>query len=80
MEALATGLPILMTPTGNYKHYISLGVKGILSNFKPDEACAQLKKMLTSASHYQEHIDTLAHFNCPTWEQTFEPLVLKWKP
>lgn len=80
MEALASGLPILMTPTGNYKHYISLGVKGILSNFETDEACAQLKKMLTSASHYQEHIDTLEHFDCPTWGKTFEPLLLKLKP
>jgi glycosyltransferase involved in cell wall biosynthesis len=79
MEALASGLPILITPTGNFETYTALGVKGILTGFETEEACAQLQKIISSESYYQEHIDALVHFKYASWEETFKPLRLLLK-
>lgn len=80
LEAMASGIPIVMTPTGNYENYLAMGIRGVLPNFEITEAFSQLKKIITTEAYYQEHFVSLAHFDCPTWGKTFEPLLLKLKP
>lgn len=76
LEAVATRLPMIMTPTGNYKTYVNLAIKGVLKTFSLEETEEYLNLLLSSETNYREHIDALQDFEVTYWDLTFEPLLL----
>ncbi|MBP6556839.1 MAG: glycosyltransferase [Flavobacterium sp.] len=76
LEAVATRLPMIMTPTGNYKAYEDQGIKGILKTFSFEEAEEYLNLLLSSETNYQEYIDALQDSEVTYWDITFKPLLL----
>lgn len=76
LEAVATRLPMIMTPTGNFIAYEDQAIKGILKTFSLEEAEEYLNLLLSSETNYQEHIDALQDYQVTYWDITFKPLLL----
>ena len=77
MEALCAHLPCIITPTGNYKQYQSLGIQGILDSFDIDEMTAVVEYVLNSPVRYLQLIESVKVVNAQSWGTNFELLLSK---
>lgn len=77
MEALCAHLPCIITPTGNYKQYQSIGIQGILDSFDIDEMTAVVEYVLNSPDRYLQLIESVKVVNVQSWGTNFELLLSK---
>ncbi|MEO8238227.1 MAG: glycosyltransferase [Flavobacterium sp.] len=79
LEALCTHLPCVITPTGNYKKYQSLGILGILNSFDVEEMTVVVEGILNSPDKYLRLRESVKGLNIQSWETNFELLLSKIK-
>jgi glycosyltransferase involved in cell wall biosynthesis len=77
LEALCTHLPCVITPTGNYKQFQSLGIQGILNSFDVEEMTGKVENILSSPAKYLQLIESVKGINVQSWETNFELLLSK---
>lgn len=75
LEAIATKLPILITPIGNFKNYNENKIQGILETFDIYEIQKKLKEICTSKEKYKNLVTSTAHYKVSTWKENFEPII-----
>ncbi|WP_316635710.1 glycosyltransferase family 4 protein [uncultured Flavobacterium sp.] len=78
MEALCAHLPCIITPTGNFKKYQSVGIQGILNSFNVSEMTGAVKDVLNSPAMYLQLVQSVKKgLNMQSWETNFELLLSK---
>lgn len=77
MEALCAHLPCIITPTGNYKQYQSVGIQGVLDSFEVDEMTAVVEYVLNSSARYLQLIESVKRIDIQSWGTNFELLLCK---
>ncbi|KIQ25421.1 hypothetical protein RT99_00415 [Flavobacterium sp. MEB061] len=77
MEALCAHLPCIITPTGNYKQYQSIGIQGILDSFDVDEMTAVVEYVLNSSARYLQLVESVKRIDIQSWGTNFELLLSK---
>jgi glycosyltransferase involved in cell wall biosynthesis len=75
LEAIATKLPIVITPVGNFEKYKSNAIQGILETFETIEIQEKLKEICTSKVKYNELIESISTYKVSSWEENFEPII-----
>lgn len=77
MEALCAHLPCIITPTGNYKQYQSVGIQCVLDSFEVDEMTAVVEYVLNSSARYLQLIESVKRVDIQSWGTNFELLLCK---
>jgi glycosyltransferase involved in cell wall biosynthesis len=77
MEALCAHLPCIITPTGNYKQYQSIGIQGVLDSFDVDEMTAVVEYVLNSSARYLQLVESVKRIDIQSWGTNFELLLSK---
>lgn len=77
MEALCAHLPCIITPTGNFKKYQSVGIQGVLNSFDMSEMTDAVEDVLNSPAMYLQLIDSVKGLNMQSWETNFELFLSK---
>lgn len=77
MEALCAHLPCIITPTGNYKQYQSIGIQCVLDSFDVDEMTAVVEYVLNSSARYLQLIESVKRVDIQSWGTNFELLLSK---
>lgn len=77
MEALCAHLPCIITPTGNYKQYQSIGIQGVLDSFDVDEMTAVVEYVLNSSARYLQLVESVKRIDIQSWVTNFELLLSK---
>jgi len=74
LEAMASNIPSVITPTGNYLAYKNQRIKGVLDTFDVNQIAVSVEKILTSKTVYKNHIQSLKNFETMSWEDTFKTI------
>lgn len=77
MEALCAHLPCIITPTGNYNKYQSIGIQGVLNSFDVDEMTAVVEYVLNSSARYLQLTESVKRVDIKSWGTNFELLLNK---
>jgi glycosyltransferase involved in cell wall biosynthesis len=72
LETIATKIPVLITPVGNFENKLK---KGVLPTFDAEEIAVKLEQICTSEENYLELITAVANFKTSSWEDNFKPLL-----
>ncbi len=73
-EALQIGLPVIMTPVGNFKKYKKSNYKGIAEDFNVETLSDLLEQAVSDPILYQELIPAEDKIFFTDWETNFDPL------
>jgi glycosyltransferase involved in cell wall biosynthesis len=79
LEAIATNLPVIITPIGNFKNDKNFKFNGILNSFEPRIIATHLDEICTSKDKYHSLIQTVSAYSVTTWEENFKPLLAKFQ-
>ncbi|MFB9076188.1 glycosyltransferase [Flavobacterium procerum] len=77
MEAFSTHLPCIITPTGNYKKYQSIGFQGVLKSFDIDEMINGVENTLISPNRYLQLVQSVKNIGIESWETNFDLFLSK---
>ncbi|MDR7209367.1 glycosyltransferase [Flavobacterium piscis] len=77
MEALCAHLPCIITPTGNFKRYQSIGIQGVLNSFDVSEMTGAVEDVLNSPARYLQLVQSVKGVNMQSWETNFELFLSK---
>lgn len=75
LEAIATHLPILITPVGNFKNYAKNDVKGVLNTFEREEIINYLNEICIDEKKYKNLINSISNYKYSTWNENFKPIL-----
>lgn len=70
IESIASGIPIITTPTGNYKTYRNHHVGCVLESFDVCYLTEAIIKMHSDASFYEQQCDSVRKFKINSWSES----------
>lgn len=75
IEAIASGLPFISTPTGNYNHFIEKKCGYILSSFESNTIAKEILPFLSDEVKYKALVESIATVRIETWEENIETII-----
>ena len=75
LEAIATHLPILITPVGDFKNNQNLKKVGVLDSFDPNLIATKINGICTEKGKYHSLIQMVSTIKVATWNKNFNPLL-----
>ncbi|MGY6561566.1 MAG: glycosyltransferase family 4 protein [Luteibaculaceae bacterium] len=70
LESIASGIPFITTPTGNFLAYKRNEVGVVLEDFSLDSLEKVLLKMHTKPDFYKQQCDSIHHYKVNSWEES----------
>jgi glycosyltransferase involved in cell wall biosynthesis len=70
LESIASGIPIITTPTGNYVAYKKQQIGHVLAGFDVDELSEAIIKMHTDPLFYKDKCESVLKFPVNTWSDS----------
>lgn len=70
IESIASGIPIITTPTGNYRTYINQNVGCVLDGFEVSYLTDTIIKMHTDSLFYKQQSDSARKFKVNSWDES----------
>lgn len=70
LESIASGIPIITTPTGNYEAYREHKVGYVLNGFEVSELSTVIIQMHTDALFYKQQCNSVANFKVNSWDKS----------
>lgn len=70
IESIASGIPIITTPTGNYRTYRYHNVGCVLDGFEISNLTEAIVKMHTDSSFYKQQCDSVRKFKVNSWAES----------
>lgn len=70
IESIASGIPIIATPTGNYRTYRNHRVGCVLDGFEIDYLREAIVKMHTDPSFYKHQCESVRKFKVNSWTES----------
>ena len=74
-EAIATNLPLIITPVGNFENYKKNNLKGVLNTFESKEIANYIEQICSDKEKYNELINSVSDYKITTWEENFKPIL-----
>ncbi|MBC8883493.1 glycosyltransferase family 4 protein [Flavobacterium piscinae] len=78
LEAIATHLPVLITPVGDYKDNQKLKPTGVLDTFDPSLIATKISEICTEKDKYYSLILAVSTIKVATWDKNFKPLLAQF--
>lgn len=78
LEAIATHLPVLITPVGDFKNNQKLKSAGVLDTFDPSLIAAKINEICTEKETYHSLIQAVSKVKVATWDENFKPLLAQY--
>jgi glycosyltransferase involved in cell wall biosynthesis len=75
MEAIASGLPFISTPTGNHHHYKENKCGFITSGFESETIAKELKSILEVPKNYELLVQSLSTIAPNTWDKNIDSIL-----
>lgn len=79
LEAIATHIPILITPVGNFKNDKKPFLEGVSDSFDPNLIAIKINEISTQEEKYKLNIHAVSSVKVATWEDNFKPLLAEFK-
>jgi glycosyltransferase involved in cell wall biosynthesis len=70
LESIASGIPIITTPTGNYMAFKEQQVGFVLDGFEVDKLSDVIIKMHTDPTFYRKQCESVSKFRVNTWTES----------
>nr|MBI1228991.1 glycosyltransferase [Cytophagales bacterium] len=67
LESIASGIPIITTPTGNYVAFKKQQIGHVLAGFEVDELSGAIIKMHSDPLYYKDQCESVLKFPVNTW-------------
>ena len=78
LEAIATKLPVLITPVGDFKDNQKLKTVGVLDTFDPSLIAAKIDEICKEKETYHSLIQAVSMVKVATWDENFKPLLAQF--
>lgn len=78
LEAIATHLPVLITPVGDFKNNKKSILEGVLDTFDPSQIATEINEICTAKEKYHSLIQAVSKVKVATWDENFKPLLAQY--
>ncbi len=75
IEAIASGLPFISTPTGNYNYFKEKNCGFIVSTFENDTIAQEIFPFLSNKEQYYSLIQSVKNGFIKTWDETIDTII-----